>query len=398
VRRALLVALLTLAVATAVAAGAFLASRGGEEAEGGPASPRAAAVPRLDDCLNELTPDDARACYGRTFTVLVNRARDPREAIRRISEAAWADGGFLLANCHGLMHPVGREYARRHAVTLASLMEFLPRSNDPGCAAGFAHGLVTGVAPQLDLRDPAKAAAVCDEAGTRYRRYSCVHGFGHAFMRVSDERLGPALQLCRALGAEAPDCAQGAFHDYWFAVLGKDGVAAPAGAETDPRTLCSGQAEEFVRPCWYRAFVDNRPAGLQVSSPAEVQELCRGLTGVWRSGCVTAASVIGPPDPAQQLILCAGLPAADAPDCVRGTKVQNILGAPTSTYLVLIGGCERFSGSVRTDCYRWLGKVISVVTDAAFGKEGCPQLAAPGAREACEAGARATDEPLVTFS
>jgi hypothetical protein len=75
------------------------------------------------------------------------------------------------------------------SVTLATLMDYLPRSNDPGCTAGFAHGLVTGVAPDIDPRRPRQAAIVCDQAGTRFQRYSCTHGFGHAFMRIYDEPL-----------------------------------------------------------------------------------------------------------------------------------------------------------------------------------------------------------------
>ena len=96
------------------------------------------------------------------------------------------------------MHTVGRTYARDHGVTLATLMDFLPRTNDPGCSAGFAHGLVTGVAPRTP--QPGAAAAVCAQAATRYQRYSCVHGLGHAFMRINGDRLPPALALCRALG------------------------------------------------------------------------------------------------------------------------------------------------------------------------------------------------------
>ena len=355
------------------------------------------AAPRLADCRSALSEVETRDCYSRTFAALVVRADDPRDAVERIGDAAWSQGGFLLANCHGLMHPVGRAYAHEHDVTLATLMDVLPRSNDPGCAAGFAHGLVTGVAPQLDVRRPREAVAVCDETETRYRRYSCVHGFGHAFMRVSDERLGPALGLCRALGPEAPDCAQGAFHDFWLAVRGADGVRAPAGAERDPRVLCSGQADEFVVPCWYRGFVDNRPPGVVVTLPADVERLCEGLTGVHRSGCVTAGSVIGPPDPADQLILCSGMPRADMDACVRGTKVQNLLGSPTETFVGLIGGCERFHGAERLGCYRWLGRVLTVLTDGAFRDEGCTTLAQP-AQEHCLRGAAQVDEPLATFS
>jgi hypothetical protein len=68
------------------------------------------------------------------------------------------------------------------------------------------------------------------------------------------------------------------------------------------------------------------------------------LAGLQREACITAASVIGPADPA-----------------------------------------------------RWLGKTIGVLTDGGFAQAGCPQLAAP-ARRQCRAGAAGMDEALVTFS
>jgi hypothetical protein len=60
------------------------------------------------------------------------------------------------------MHTVGREFAADHDVTLETLMTYLPQTNEPGCSAGFAHGLVTGVAPEIDLGDPESSAAVCE--------------------------------------------------------------------------------------------------------------------------------------------------------------------------------------------------------------------------------------------
>ena len=60
------------------------------------------------------------------------------------------------------------------------------------------------------------------------------------------------LALCRALGPKAAaDCAQGAYHDYWFAAVGADGARLPKRSPTDPRTLCAAQPRAFVRPCWY---------------------------------------------------------------------------------------------------------------------------------------------------
>ena len=186
------------------------------------------------------------------------------------------------------MHTVGREYARDHGLTVAALKDSLPKSNDPGCPAGYAHGVVTGVAPQIDPRDPKASASVCDDSATRYERYSCTHGFGHAFMRISNEELAPALALCSKLGPNSgPDCAQGAFHDYWFSVGGYDDTQKPTDPETDPQTLCGAQKPEYVRQCWYRAFVDNRPPGA-IESARDVDQLCQALEGLQREGCITA--------------------------------------------------------------------------------------------------------------
>jgi hypothetical protein len=279
-------------------------------------------------------------------------------------------------------------------------LDYLPRSNDPGCTAGFAHGLVTGVAPLIDPRRPRAAASVCADAGTRYRRYSCVHGLGHAFMRIHDDRLAPALQLCRALGpSAAPDCAQGAYHDYWFAVAGADDASLPDQAVRDPRVLCGDQPAVFVRPCWYRAFVDNRPAGVEVDSPEHLEVLCEGLDGLQRSACITGVAVIGPAEPAVQLEICAALATpADAGSCIRGTKVQNLLGSSIAAYVDLIGRCEQFRDATRRGCYRWLGKTLAVVTDGRFLRSGCPSLGSTEARRHCSAGARSMEAALVTFS
>jgi hypothetical protein len=393
VRRRTVLALAVAIIATAGTAAALLVL-GGDESEG----VRVARVVNPEQC-ERLSDDEARACYARAFRAMVGDGEDPGPVVETIADMAWSQGGFLLENCHGVMHSVGRNYAREAGVTPATLMRYLPRSNDPGCPAGFAHGLVTAVAPDIDPSRPRAAAAVCADAGTRYRRYSCVHGFGHAFMRIYDDQLRPALGLCRELGpGAAPDCAQGAYHDYWFAVIGADDTTRPERVVTDPRRLCGAQPDEFVRPCWYRAFVDNRP-DIAVESAEDVDALCDGLAGLQREACITAASVIGPADPVEQLLVCAGLASsADAAGCVRGTKVQNLLGYPTSAYVDLISRCPVFTGPARAACFRWLGKTIAVLTDGRFARVGCPRLEPAGARRQCRAGARTMEEALVTFS
>ena len=352
----------------------------------------------LDSC-REVDGEEARACLVQRFQTVLEGRDDPRPGVQAIADLAWDEGGFLLTNCHVVMHTVGRTYARDEEVTLATLMDHLPLSNDPGCSAGFAHGLVTGVAPDLNPSRPAESASVCADADTRWQRYSCVHGFGHAFMRLYGDQLKPALELCVELGAgTAPDCAQGAYHDYWLAVEGADGATLRDRPVTDPRRLCAGQPEAFVRACWYRGFLETRPDGFQTEVPRDLEDLCEGLDGIQREGCIAGAAVIGPPDPAAQLELCAGLAStADAASCVRGTKVQNLLKEPPGAYERLITGCARFAAAARPACYRWLGKALTVVTDGRFAREGCPTLDPEPARQ-CAEGARTVDEPLETFS
>lgn len=400
-RRRLLLALAVAALAALGVAGAALlagCANGGSDA----APPvTTAATPDdeggLQGCAS-LADDAARSCYAEELEAVVDEAADPAAALEEIAVAAYTSGdGFLLANCHGLMHTVGREYALARGVTLGSLMDVLPQTNEPGCSAGFAHGLITGVAPEIDVSRPAGSAAVCDETTTRYQRYSCIHGFGHAFMRISGEELAEALRLCGALGGEAPDCAQGAFHDYWFAVAGHDDTARPHTVVEDPRELCGAQASEFVRPCWYRAFVDDRPEE-PVASGADIEALCAGLDGVQRQGCVTAASVVGPVEPAAQLAVCAELRGEDVVSCIRGTKVQNLITSPGQELVALLGRCEAFPAPVALECYRWLGKVLSVLTNGEFEQLGCPAAPNERARRACVRGARASDEALETFS
>ncbi len=364
-----------------------------------PRPPRAPLRDRLAACDSADEPT-MRACYTTTLTRVIDAARDPRPVIDRITAVAWTNPtGFLLPNCHVMMHTVGRSYVQRHHVTLATMMDYLPRSNDPSCPAGFAHGLITGVAPQIDLASPKSSARACTRAATRYERYSCVHGFGHAFMRLTAEQVHPALALCLRLGRSwGLDCAGGVFHDYWLAVKGYDNTVSPGPRPvTNPRKLCAEQPPLFVKQCWYRSFLESRPAGFQTHSAASMDALCAGLHGAQRDACITAASVIGPPDPADQLAVCAEFRGPDALSCIHGTKVQNLLRYPIRTYVGVIKGCNRFAGATRTGCYSWLGETISVVTNGRFRTTGCVKLAA-AARRACVAGARSMNGPLETFS
>jgi hypothetical protein len=382
-----------------VSVGVAVAVVGGAEGEPPRREFTAVRLPDLGECRG-LGGDLARECYTRAYLGLVSGRDDPRPAVEAIADSAWKEGPALVADCHGIMHTVGRTYAREAGVELATLMDYLPRSNDPGCTAGFAHGMVTAIAPDIDPTRAGEAARVCGSARTRYQNYSCIHGFGHAFMRIYGDRLEPALILCRALGTRAAaDCAQGAYHDYWFAVAGADDATLSEEPVRDPRALCAEAPEEFVRPCWYRAWIENRPTAFAIEAPEDLDGLCSGLGGLQREACITAASVIGPSDPAEQIDVCGGLASAsDAASCVRGVKIQNLQDAPTAELIALVDRCSTLRARARDACRRWLGKTAAVLTDGAFAHEGCPRLRGGSARRACAAGAATMEEALETFS
>jgi hypothetical protein len=389
-----------------VAAAGALVVGGAAMLGGGGEDPPAAATGAAGHGKLELAPcralgsDAARQCYADAFAAVVRGRDDPRPGVAAIAAAAWKEGPGLVADCHGIMHTVGRAYARDQGVDVGTLMAHLPQANDPGCTAGFAHGMVTAVAGDVDPERPGDAARVCEQAGTRYQRYSCVHGFGHAFMRLYGDQLEPALALCTKLGERvAADCAQGAYHDYWFAVIGADDAEPPDDVVRDPRALCAAAPAAYVRPCWYRAWLENRPAAFEVQAPEDLDALCAELTGAQRDACITAASVIGPADPAEQLALCARMPAArDAASCARGVKVQNLGEASVADFVALADRCDRFPPAAREPCFAWLGTALAVVTDGAFTREGCPALQRRPGRRACARGAAASDRALQTFS
>ena len=368
-------------------------------------------------------------CYVRRLLAHIEASGDPADELPRIDRRTQETGGFLSWNCHMLMHAVGRRYARRHDVTLLNLQHHVPRSNNPNCSAGFGMGLVMHLGPKILRLGPKGALGMCGRLPTRFRSYTCIHGLGHAFMRVYHGALRYAVGACGELRRHAPDCAQGAYHDYWISLRGADETNRPENAETSARSLCARQISAFVRGCWYRFFLE-RPPARRVREARDIRRLCHGLGGLQRSGCVAAASLVVSADPFEQTHVCVQLgytaphrptlgrawafhvPAAevlarllddsalrtsDSVSCLRGVLVPAVAGLP-SRQLGLIGMCGDMRAQAERGCYEWFGKTLAVVTDGAFGARGCSRLRSALGRAACTAGARAIDEPLVTFS
>jgi hypothetical protein len=349
----------------------------------------------LPECASLKDPKRSR-CYVRGLLGIVEKSGDPATELPRIDQKVHGNGGFLESNCHILMHEVGRTYAKRHGVTLETLFKYVPKSNDPGCSAGFGMGLVMHLGTQLVL-EPRSVLPICAKLPTRFREYTCVHGSGHALMRGYHGRLDGAVDACRKLGPGAsPDCAQGAFHDYWISLGGGDDTTRPKAADTNPRTLCA--RFEFARPCWYRFFWERKQSA-QVDEASDLRRLCRGLTGLQRAGCISGASLLAVRnrDPFEHARLCRGLGRNDALNCFRGVSVPLLVGNRWDQ-LRLTRSCAKLPQASRFGCYSWFGRTINVVTNGRFEREGCPRLRIPEARVACLSGARKFGKAIGTFS
>jgi hypothetical protein len=251
--------------------------------------------------------------------------------------------------------------------------------------------------PEILRVGPKGALRVCTRLPTRMRQYTCIHGLGHAYMRMYGEYLRYALPLCRKLGAQAaPDCAQGAFHDYWIAASGRDATAKREGLVTSPRVLCGVRKGAFAMACWYRVYVE-RPPRHPVEYAPDIDRLCTGLHDVQRAGCVAAAALSAAgSDPFALTKLCAGLRGNDIANCLRAVPVEEV-GPWRVRQLELIGTCAHLADGARRPCYEWFGKALAVVTNGGFARD-CRRLRSIAARRQCTIGARRLRNPLVTFA
>jgi len=339
--------------------------------------------PWLWQCEQIGRADAQWTCYVRLLIQDIDHSGDPATELPRIDRRARAAGTSLAGNCHALMHEVGRRFGAEHHVTLGDLMDYIPRSNDPTCSAGFGMGLVMYLGPQIIVSGGRSALAQCMRLPTRYRSYTCVHGIGHALMRAYHGNLRQSASTCRKLGPQGADCAQGAFHDYWISLRGADGTTRRAHG-LPPRFLCNGHLW-YVRPCWYRYFVE-QPVAPIIDSPAAVERACKGLRRLQRYGCVSGAALSVPESALVQTRICSRLARADAGACLRGVAVQTLVEPQQQRKL--LASCSRMGAGARTDCREWFGRTLTAVTNGRFR---CPD-------RACKAGARRIGAPFVTFS
>ena len=275
------------------------------------------------------------------------RPGDRREGPRR--------RGFLEAACHSLMHEVGRTWARQHDLTLEDLYRYVPRSNDPGCSAGFGMGLAMYLGPQL-VTDPTQVLATCTALPTRFREYTCVHGLGHAFMRGFHGYLRDAVTACNKLGdGLRPGLLAGCLPRLLdLAGRRRRDRAARAGGRGSRVGVrrVHVQAAVLVPVLLGARGIEARLRGLRTSST-----LCKDEGGMQRAGCVSGASLLvsRERDPVDHARVCTALQGVDTYNCLRGVNVPALDGR-TFEQLRLVRTCGDLPSETSAWCYRWFGQ------------------------------------------
>lgn len=351
----------------------------------------------LDGCDPTAEIPARRDCYVAAFQSTLGERDDAPQLIGVIDQYMNERGGDPLAACHEVMHAVGRGYAQRRGVTLGTLRDHLPRDPSMVCSAGFTHGMLTAMGPEVERLGPRRLSALCATEPSRMLSVSCVHGVGHAFMRTSASLTNGLARCGQMVARDVLDCAQGVFHDYWLAAFGRDEANPRLVTDRSPAGLCGAVPDRFVRGCWFRAGTQLAGAAEWLQSADDVIRECRIFRSVQRAGCVTGFASAAARHPRDQMAICAALPRGDQDDCVRGVLLAPFLRATVADRRALLDECAVLDPSAQRFCVSELARRMTVATDSDVRREVCPGLAHTQARAWCAEGTTRIEDTLDTF-
>jgi hypothetical protein len=138
---------------------------------------------RVRDCSRVSAVPKRDVCYERVALRLLDREGgagiDHLEAIAKRDKR-------LGERCHLVMHSASAKFAHKVDVTAKTLASYLPRSSSVNCPAGFTHGLMIYALEDVDPADASGILPACTREPSRILQINCIHGLGHAFMRLQD--------------------------------------------------------------------------------------------------------------------------------------------------------------------------------------------------------------------
>jgi hypothetical protein len=344
--------------------------------------------------------EQAEACYGESFLKIISEAPGVEQGLAEVTRlAARLPYPSPLDRCHTFFHSydIGERWAASHDIKLADLPSVLPRGRDSGCFRGFAHGVLLGVAPQLDASRPRRSAAeACGYLRDPFDHYTCLHGFGHVLSRTFEGAIREASASCARLAeADAAPCGEGVFHDHSVLLAARGGVSA-AGPEYR-RRLCLSQPRPVVVACWrymVRALIPGRPG------VGTVRRLCAELDSLSRRGCVlgvsTDAALLSHEETAP-LGFCRRLQPSDQLACASAMRVPNFDPKDSVLHVQAMKACTALASSQRQPCIALMAQRLAILTDGKGSMASCSRLP-DSSRHSCVTGViRARGAPVSNF-
>jgi len=208
-------------------------------------------------------------CYVTPSTRRRREVQGPgaRSLPRIDKKVARPAGGYLMGNCHMI------DARRSAACTRARSPRGRWRISSATCRGSNDPGLLgrpsaMGMVDEHSVRRSGGwgrdgAVQMCLRARRRASGRTPVSTrWGHAYMRLYQRAVevrhpGLSRTSCEAGTRLWP---RGAYHDYWLGIAGRDNAKRQRNAVTTATGCFAGRAiSSFVRPCWYRYFLELPP-------------------------------------------------------------------------------------------------------------------------------------------
>lgn len=270
-------------------------------------------------------------CWAEQTNKELARGESPTTLIATLDRDVLRNQGANAQLCHTAMHTTGRWFAAKEKVTLTTLQNYIPRSDNSNCSAGFTHGMISVIGVNPDNAKPLLLS--CAREQTRARRTFCSHGLGHAFRRnyLDDDDLAKTIAACDRLGpTAASDCAQGAYHDYLFAVAGIDDTKKLVKVDRllqrrgplAAAEICHSQPQRYQSECWFRVFYFYR-SSFPVDGVKSLSQFCLKQAPRSSSACF-AAGIATFVESYDYVTECQGLRGERAEDCFSGIYLKSL--------------------------------------------------------------------------
>ncbi len=235
-------------------------------------------------------------CYKNQLTQITNQ-QDPEAAFALVKKR-YNSSSFVKSQCHQLTHVIGRAaYARYDNIadTFAH--------GDQFCWSGYYHGAIEELTNEKGYDYTLKNAnTICSVFSTKekysFAHYNCVHGLGHGFMFVTENKFFDALKACDNIidEWERSSCWGGVFMQNIMNVQGPDAGEAEGYEylkQSEPMYPCTAVETKYKQQCYLMQtsyvlpivnYDFNKVFGLCAQAPAEYQPICYQSLGRDASG------------------------------------------------------------------------------------------------------------------